>query len=466
MPDNYILLERVTVGETAVSSITFNSIPQTGYTDLKIVGSTRSTTADATLLYRFNGTTTGYTGRVLLGTGSVAQSGTMTTLTAGAGGTWGRASDTGVNPSSSTTSTFSNWEMYVPNYTSANNKSASLDAVYENNATAADQDLDALLWSNTAAITSVAFAVYNAGSFAQYSTFSLYGLAAVGTTPTKAPKASGGSIIQTDGTYWYHAFLASGTFTPAVGLSCDVLVVAGGGGGGCGGGGAGGAGGYRTSTGLLLSTATTVTVGGGGTGSPYASAAATNGTDSVFSTITSTGGGKGAQLGTANTGGSGGGGTYNLAAAAGNTPSTSPAQGFAGGAGRTGSGGLNSGDPYASGGGGGAAAVGATATIAGSGAGGIGSFTAISGGATTAVGVLSGGNYYFAGGGGGGADNDRKANSQGAGGTGGGGAGGGGSSSAAGTAGTANTGGGAGGGANTGNGGKGGSGIVVIRYAV
>jgi hypothetical protein len=69
-------------------------------------------------------------------------------------------------------------------------------------------------------------------AFVQYSTFYLYGVAKLGTTPAIVPYATGGDTIMTDGTYWYHAFTSSGTFTPAKGLSCDVLVVAGGGGGG------------------------------------------------------------------------------------------------------------------------------------------------------------------------------------------------------------------------------------------
>ena len=458
MPANYVLLERVEVGETAVSSITFNSIPQTGYTDLKIVGSTRSTDTSETLLYRLNATTTGYTGKYLGGTGSATESANLTTLTAGAGGTWGRVANTGMTRSNNTVSTFSSWEMYIPNYTSANNKSVSFDSVTETNATAAYAELDALLWSNVAAITSVAFAVYNTGSFAQYSTFSLYGLAAVGTTPTKAPKATGGSIIQTDGTYWYHAFLASGTFTPAVGLSCDYLVVAGGGGGGredTRAGGGGGAGGLRstvTATGgggslesalsLASGTGYTVTIGAGGAGTSANSNPGSVGSNSVFSTITSTGGGFGNNNGFGGTGGSGGAGGY-----------TNTAIGIGTG---TANQGFNSGVCFVSGstaaacgGGGGSGAVGSNGVSNVGGTGGAGvAITALA--TATSTGVSG----YYAGGGGGGSSG---------GGTGGSGGGGNGGSSGAVTAGTPNTGSG-GGGSGSGNSGKGASGIVIVRY--
>ena len=72
-------------------------------------------------------------------------------------------------------------------------------------------------------------------------------------------------------------------------VSVEYLVVAGGGGGGSNHGGGAGAGGFRTASGLLCALATnfTVTVGAGGTAAP-----GTQGNSSVFSTITSVGGGR------------------------------------------------------------------------------------------------------------------------------------------------------------------------------
>jgi len=165
----------VVVGGAGSSSVEFTSIPST-YTDLVVIGSTRSSSTDLSLLYRLNSTTSGYTGKYLGGTGSAAESGNLTTLTAGAGGTWGRAGNAGNNSSSMTASTFSNWQMYIPNYAGSTNKSISFDSVVENNSTTAYAELDALLWSNTAAITSIAFAINGSGSFVQHSTFYLYGV--------------------------------------------------------------------------------------------------------------------------------------------------------------------------------------------------------------------------------------------------------------------------------------------------
>lgn len=447
MPANYVLLERVEVGETAVSSITFNSIPQTGYTDLKVVASTRGTAGalgEANKI-SFNGDTTNgnYTQKRLLGTGSAASSQSQT------------ARETFFNVTSgATANTFANSEIYIPNYASGTAKSVSIDTVTENNATEAYAALIAIRWSGTAAITSINFTPEAGGNFAQYSTFSLYGLAAVGTTPTKAPKATGGSIIQTDGTYWYHAFLASGTFTPAVGLSCDVLAVAGGGGGsgndflGAG----GGAGGLLYTTGAsFAASAYTVTVGAGGAGATSTPTAANKGNNTVISSYTATGGGAGDSNLTYANGGSGGGGS-NTTAGTGTS-----GQGNNGGISFYGA------SVSSGGGGGGAGAVGTAGISSKGGNGGAGTNTYSSWLTTIGQGGASG---YLAGGGGGGTE--ASGGTIGTGGSGGGGSGGKYYTTTLATAGTVNTGGGGGGGANpSANPGKaGGSGILIIRYAV
>jgi hypothetical protein len=88
-------------------------------------------------------------------------------------------------------------------------------------------------------------------------------------------------------------------------VDVDYLVIAGGGSGGYSfwmgtNGGGGGGGGYRTSFpgGTKLSIfggSTPITVGGGGAGSGPSPGVRTPGNPSIFSTITSTGGGSGAQ---------------------------------------------------------------------------------------------------------------------------------------------------------------------------
>jgi len=451
---NYVLLEKITVGAAGASSVTFSGIPQTGYTDLAVKISMRTEQASVvdTPIMRFNGATTNTNLSTirLMGNGSTASSSNP-----GAGLYLTRCPG-----SSATANTFGNIEVYIPNYAGSTNKSVSIDQVTESNTSTVDgvTSLMAGLWSSTSAITSITILSDNAATITANSTFYLYGVAKLGTTPAIVPYATGGDTIMTDGTYWYHTFISSGTFTPRKAITCDYLVVAGGGGGGNGGGaggGGGGGGGYKTSIGgsaLSLGTsAVTVTVGAGGAASTGFSARGSNGSNSVFSTVTSTGGGGGGSFGTdaspvasGSDGGSGGGGGFRY------TGSISFAGGAASPSGQGNAGGAGGADPNnGAGGGGGAGATGG----AGSGN------TAGNGGNGTAN-SISGTSVVYAGGGGGatGASYTR--------GTGGTGGGGNGEqrTGLASTAGTANLGGGGGGGADTAR--AGGSGIVIVRYAV
>ena len=249
-------------------------------------------------------------------------------------------------------------------------------------------------------------------------------------------------IETTDGDYKVVTFNTSGTFTPVIGAAglgdfVEYLVIAGGGGGGTNVGGGGGAGGYRTASGFTVTdTELTVTVGAGG---QIASA----GVNSVFDTITSTGGGLGGGAGVAGGAGGSGGGAGGASTNSGGTSTASPDQGFDGG-GVTGN--------VGGAGGGGASALGADVPSGyPGGAGGAGLSSSITGSAVVR------------GGGGGGGQRQDPADG-GAGGDGGGGPGSG-TVVGAGTAGTANLGGGGGGGADgSGLGGTGGSGVVIIRY--
>ena len=448
MPANYVLLGKVTLTETT-SFITISNIPQSGYTDLKLVASVRALRtgfpADD-LVIQFNGVTTGYAGRRLFLNGTSVSTDVQTDIR-------GFASD-----ADQTANVFGSNEFYIHDYLSSSFKSVSIDMVTENNSTNAPMGIFNGLWSNTAAIHTIKVFCNNSNMVAN-STFYLYGLAAVGTTPVIAPFASGGDIVTNDGTYWIHTFLSSGTFTPAKSLNCDYLVVAGGGGGNNGRAG-GGAGGFRTSIGgSTISTtaqAYAITVGAGGAGGAQNSStyfSGTKGSNSVFSTITSTGGGNAVGGGAGATGGSGGGGQGANAGGAGNQGGYSPVEGYAGGAGS------GSSSQFGGGGGGGASAVGSPGSGSGGGAGGAGSSSSITGTTVT----------YAGGGGGSGYNGGGGAVGGGAGGSGGGGAGTS-STSVAGTSGTANTGGGGGGGAtsdtNISGGGSGGSGIVIIRYPI
>ena len=77
--------------------------------------------------------------------------------------------------STDTASVFGNAEIYIPNYAGSTAKSLSGDSVTENNATTAYTNLAAGLYTGTSAITSLTL-IPDANSFAQYSSFYLYGV--------------------------------------------------------------------------------------------------------------------------------------------------------------------------------------------------------------------------------------------------------------------------------------------------
>ena len=170
MANTFELIASSTVGSGGASSIDFSSIPGT-YTDLCLKVSARNdaSTTVGGLWIQFNGFSTNLSSRVLYGTGSATGSFSDTTIFAYS------------DAASATSSTFSNVEYYIPNYAGSNNKSVSVDAVMENNATAASSSLTAGLWSSSSAITSIKIQTFNnsnsaLANFVQYSTAYLYGV--------------------------------------------------------------------------------------------------------------------------------------------------------------------------------------------------------------------------------------------------------------------------------------------------
>jgi hypothetical protein len=165
MATTYTLIASSTVGSGGASSVTFSSIPST-YTDLLVKVSARSPRtndsggSDGKL--EFNGATTGFSSKGIFQQGSA-----------------GSASPSSIfyfiSDDAQTANTFGNMEVYIPNYTSSNTKTVSLDAVTENNATSAYSVLISGLWTGTSAITSMKFTDNN-GGFNQNSTFYLYGI--------------------------------------------------------------------------------------------------------------------------------------------------------------------------------------------------------------------------------------------------------------------------------------------------
>jgi hypothetical protein len=150
------------------SSVTFSSIPQ-GYTDLKLVGSVRSAVTnpyDFIYFYMNGASGVNYPGRYVRGDGSSVSTGTYSTS---------YFPIQFINGNGATANTFGSFEMYIPNYTSANYKSFSIDTLEETNSSGAFMDIVSGNWTQTTAISSLLLAS-GSGLFTANSTFTLYGV--------------------------------------------------------------------------------------------------------------------------------------------------------------------------------------------------------------------------------------------------------------------------------------------------
>lgn len=404
------------------STVIFTNIPQ-GYTDLVLV--VNSTSGDNNEAIQFNNDTgSNYSWTRMWGDGTNYYSSRS-------------SNDTYIRHTGGNLTNQNNVIINIQNYSNATTYKTTLGR--GNNPSVLTMATVGM-WRNTSPITTITYYV-TANSFSVGSTFSLYGVQA-GT-----PKAQGGQIVTTDGTYWYHAFTASGTFTPSSDITANILVIGGGASAGKGGAGGGGAGGifYATSQSLLAGTPYTCIVGGGGA-SKTTYGKGVNGNDSQFSSLTAAiGGGAGGSNNDSTNGSNGGcGGGSNALSGYSGGSSTQTGTGGTG----YGSAGGNYVSSNSAGGGGGAGQAGNTN---GGSRGGDGLNTWSTWATATNTGVSG----YYAGGGGGASNN---LNATGAGGLGGGGG--------DGVSGTVNTGSGGGAPWLTTNSGAGGSGIVIVRYAV
>ena len=171
MATTYEAIATVTVGSGGASSIAFSSIPNT-FTDIKLVISARTNQSaynDNSIVLFNSDAGANYTTRRVNAEGSTVDSSTAT-------------SQNGLyylnfNGSSATSNTFCNNEMYIPNYTSSNQKSFSVDRAIENNSSTENLlSIFAGIWTGTAAITSISIAPFYGTSFDQHSTATLYGI--------------------------------------------------------------------------------------------------------------------------------------------------------------------------------------------------------------------------------------------------------------------------------------------------
>lgn len=167
MATTYTLISSNTLSSSQ-ASVTFSSIPST-YTDLVLKMSVRGTYSGTTTTANLtvNSITSGYSQTHLQGNGSSASSSQDVSQAK-----WYTYS---FNADTSTANTFSNIEIYIPSYTASQYKPASQFIAPEQNGTTAYISVDALLLSNTAAISSITFDPAF-GDIASGSSFWLYGI--------------------------------------------------------------------------------------------------------------------------------------------------------------------------------------------------------------------------------------------------------------------------------------------------
>ncbi len=149
---------------SSAADITFSSIPST-YTDLKVVASLRSDRSgqlDDVVIIKPNNSSSNLTYRFIRGSGSDVASSTVNRVY--------------IPGPTSTASSFGNLEIYIPNYAGSAYKSFYCDSVHETNGTEAYMAMQAILWSDTTAITSLVLAPVFGTNFVQYSTATLYGI--------------------------------------------------------------------------------------------------------------------------------------------------------------------------------------------------------------------------------------------------------------------------------------------------
>lgn len=181
MANTYTLISTVTVGSGGTSNITFSSIPQT-YTDLVLFFSVRSNNSSAgsglyeSLVTRVNGSSSGgdYSSIILRGDGTGGVSNGYYNLNVG----WSMPG-TYVNAANVAASTFSNFQMYVPNYTSSSiPKTLSSEGTAATNSanTVGANSRGAGRYVPTTAITSISIAPEYGSGWVENSTAYLYGI--------------------------------------------------------------------------------------------------------------------------------------------------------------------------------------------------------------------------------------------------------------------------------------------------
>jgi hypothetical protein len=161
-----------TVGVGGTTAVTFNNIPQ-GYTDLVIHSSARIVGSGSASMYMiFNGDTSQSYGQTRLGADSASVFADHDNFTQA-------ITYLNIPSASNTANTFSNSEMRINDYSDGNFKSYFVDSVTENNSNTATNLYQMGIsgsYIKTDPITSIQIRELTGGTFAQNSTFTVYGV--------------------------------------------------------------------------------------------------------------------------------------------------------------------------------------------------------------------------------------------------------------------------------------------------
>ena len=166
MATTYTLISSNVLTSSA-ASVTFSSIPST-YTDLVLRVSARDTTASSfqPIYVEMNSTNGIYSRTRIFGNGSTVSSNNATAETKSYLGS--------IDAANNTSNTFASVELYIPNYAGTAKKPYSSFAATEDNATASNINVIALLADLTSAINQLVLTTNT--SFASGSSFYLYGI--------------------------------------------------------------------------------------------------------------------------------------------------------------------------------------------------------------------------------------------------------------------------------------------------
>jgi hypothetical protein len=171
MANTMTLISSITLN-SAQSSLSFTSIPQT-YTDLCLMVSLRTAQSGGQSDARItlNGTNTGINSRGIDNRTSIGTSFNYSNAWYGV---------SAANASGSTSNTFTNWQVYIPNYTSTTQyKSGSFDYIRESNDAASNlvyTGFSAGIYTANTAITSIGVENDGNWNYLQYTTAYLYGI--------------------------------------------------------------------------------------------------------------------------------------------------------------------------------------------------------------------------------------------------------------------------------------------------